>query len=193
MSDTAESPYERYIIKSFKHDGSLHRMWAENWRVPAARLTPEHAAESLMVFLNDHTTIVEKDGNAWVSKVPAVSFFMLDEWFNVVALLEGGGVRYYCNLASPPYLYGDILTYIDYDLDVVVLPNGDVHELDRDEFARHKAEYRYSGLVQAQVDQGLRKLLDKIAAHDSPFGDAAVHSYYDEWKKQCNEGEKNRP
>lgn len=39
----ARSPYERYAIKSFKHDGSLHRMRMENWLVPSERLHSEHA------------------------------------------------------------------------------------------------------------------------------------------------------
>lgn len=178
----ASSAYPRYTIKSFKHDGSLHRVWVENWLVPEDRLLPLHAAA--WVLLNDHTTIIEADGKEWISSVPAVSFFMPERWFNVVALIEDKGIRYYCNLASPPYRYGNVLTYIDYDLDVVVLPDGSSHELDRDEFVRHKAEYRYGETVEAQVDTGLRMLHDMIAKKSFPFGDAEVYHYYEQWKNQ---------
>src|SRR3984893_1340676 len=169
----ASSAYPRYTIKSFKHDGSLHRVWVENWLVPEDRLLPLHAAA--WVLLNDHTTIIHADGKEWISSVPAVSFFMPERWFNVVALIEDKGIRYYCNLASPPYRYGNVLTYIDYDLDVVVLPDGSSHELDRDEFMRHKAEYRYGEAVEAQVETGLQMLHDRIAGKLSPFGDAEVY------------------
>jgi uncharacterized protein len=190
----ADQSYQRCIIKSFKHDGSLHRMWLENWQVPAARLYPQHAAESMWVFLNEQTTIVEADGKQWVSRIPAVSFFMPDQWFNVVALLEEKGIRYYCNLASPPYRYGDVLTYIDYDLDVVLLPNGNVLELDRDEFLRHKDTYRYSEAVQAQVEAGLMILQETISKQGSPFGDDAIRSYYEQWKQELSrEGERQQP
>ncbi|KIL37426.1 hypothetical protein SD71_01860 [Cohnella kolymensis] len=190
----ADQSYQRCIIKSFKHDGSLHRMWLENWQVPEGRLYPQHASESMWVFLNDQTTIVEADGKQWVSRIPAVSFFMQDQWFNVVALLEDKGIRYYCNLASPPYRYADVLTYIDYDLDVVLLPNGTVLELDRDEFLRHKDTYRYSEAVQAQVEAGLATLQDTIARQSSPFGDDAIRSYYEQWKQQLSrEGERQHP
>ncbi len=186
--------YERFTIKSFKHDGSLHRVWVENWQVPKERLHPKHAAESVWVLLNDHTTIVEADGKEWISRVPAVSFFLPEQWFNVVALIEDKGIRYYCNLASPPYRYGNVLTYIDYDLDVVVLPDGSVHELDRGEFQRHKAEYRYGEAVEAQVETGLRTLQATIEKRAFPFGDAEVYKYYEQWKQQSNaEGERQSP
>jgi protein associated with RNAse G/E len=136
--------------------------------------------------LNDQTTIVEADGKEWVSKVPAVSFFMPEQWFNVVALMEDKGIRYYCNLASPPYRYGNVLTYIDYDLDVVVLADGTVHELDRDDFKRHKEEYRYSEAVESHVETGLRTLRSTIANKDFPFGDSEVIEYYQTWKRHTN-------
>ena len=187
----ANSPYERYVIKSFKHDGSLHRMWMENWLVPSELLHPDHGdTGSVWVYLNDQTKIVEKGGKEWVSRIPAVSFFLPNEWFNVVALLEDKGIRYYCNLASPPYRYGDVLTYIDYDLDLVVLPDGSVHELDREEFKRHKAEYRYSDTVQEQIEVGLRKLQEAIRKQSSPFGDEIAYRYFEQWKQRMNaEGE----
>lgn len=190
----ADLSYRPYVIKSFKHDGSLHRMWLENWQVPAGRLYPRHAAESMWVFLNDHTTIVEADGKQWVSRIPAVSFFIPDQWFNVVALLEEKGIRYYCNLASPPYRYGDVLTYIDYDLDVVVLPDRSVHELDRDEFVRHRDAYRYSEAVQAQVEAGLAALQETISRQGSPFDDSVIRSYYEQWKTEFSrEGAREQP
>ena len=161
-------------------------------QVPEGRLLPMHAAQSVWVFLNDHTTIIEADGKQWISRVPAVSFFMPNLWFNVVALIEDKGIRYYCNLASPAYRYNDVLTYIDYDLDVVVLPDGSVHELDREEYQRHKAEYRYSESVKDQVETGMQILQAAIASKAFPFGDAEVYSYYEEWKKQLkHEGDES--
>jgi len=80
------------VIKSFKHNGSLHRMWLENWRLPDDWLKPEHAAERMAVLVNNRTPIMEADGKEWVSRVPGVSFFIPGEWYNIVALIgEGGG------------------------------------------------------------------------------------------------------
>lgn len=177
--------YERRVIKSFKNNGSLHRVWLENWQVPGRLLHPLHASEDMWVFVNDHTTIREADGKEWVSRVPAVSFFIPGEWFNVVALLEDKGIRYYCNVASPPYRYADVLTYIDYDLDVVLMPDGASFELDRDEYDRHKEEYHYNPSVQEQVGEGLDRLQSRIAARTQPFDDDEVRRYYNDWRAQA--------
>lgn len=192
--EISESAYVKQVIKSFKHDGSLHRIWLENWQVPQVKLHPNHAGKSVWVLLNDRTAIVEANGNEWISRVPAVSFFMPDRWYNVVALIEERGIRYYCNLASPPYRYGDILTYIDYDLDVVVLTDGTVQELDRDEFLRHKEEYRYGETVEARIENGMQELLESIAGKEFPFGDDEIYHYYEQWKRQAEAGdESERP
>ncbi|MFS0726134.1 DUF402 domain-containing protein [Paenibacillus sp. 1P07SE] len=179
--------YLRCTIKSFKHDGRLHRMWMNNRLVPASLLQPEHASESMLVLINEHTPIQEASGKVWISRVPAVSFFLPGIWFNVVALLEDNGVRYYCNVASPPYLYRDVLTYIDYDLDVIKLADGSVFEVDRDEYEQHKIAYRYSPLVARKVEEGLRLLNERIACAQAPFNDTIVYGYYNAWKQQHNE------
>jgi protein associated with RNAse G/E len=44
--------YECYQIKSFKHNGHIHRIWFENWLVPGRLLLPEHAAENMIVLIN---------------------------------------------------------------------------------------------------------------------------------------------
>lgn len=173
-------------IKSFKHDGSLHRVWQDNWRVPPALLDSEHAAESMEVLLNDHTPVREADGSEWISKVPAAAFFLPGEWFNVVALLENGGIRYYCNIASPFMLYDDVLTYIDYDLDVVLLPDGSRQELDRNEYERHSLEYRYDDNVARQIEIGLRRLYERMDQGAAPFREEPVRKYLEEWKNRQN-------
>jgi protein associated with RNAse G/E len=174
--------HKRYKIKSFKHDGHLHRMWMENWRVPTEMLHKSHYKESMIVMINDHTKIQESSGKQWVSRVPGVSFFIPNQWFNVVALIEESGIRYYCNVTSPYYVYGRILTYIDYDLDVIRLPNGNIEVVDEDEYDRHRLIYRYSEIVESKVKQGLEHLLKRAQNSLPPFQDDIVLDYYKKWK-----------
>ncbi|MFD2615105.1 DUF402 domain-containing protein [Paenibacillus gansuensis] len=179
--------YTSSVIKSFKHDGHLHRMWLENWMLPEALLHPDHAAESMMVLINSQTKIQEADGKQWISRIPAVSFFIPGQWFNVVALLEEHGVRYYCNVASPPYRNGNVITYIDYDLDVILLPSGEIHVVDQDEYDTHKINYHYSGVVVQKVEEGLAILLDRVRRKLPPFQDSLVQEYYQHWKMSGGE------
>jgi len=178
--------YEPYVIKSFKHDGHLHRVWLRNWRVPADRLHPAHAAEAMAVLINDRTPIREADGRSWTSKVPAVSFFLPGEWFNVVALLETDGVRYYCNVASPPFVRDGVLTYIDYDLDVIRSADGSVRTLDRDEYEANRTMYRYTTDVRRKVEDGLRAVSERIAGERQPFDEGKALRYYRDWQTDNN-------
>ncbi|QGQ98597.1 DUF402 domain-containing protein [Paenibacillus psychroresistens] len=175
-------PFSNFIIKSFKHDGHLHRMWLENWLVPANLLHPDHTAESMMVLVNSHTKISEADGRDWVSKIPVVCFFIPGQWYNIVALLESGGIRYYCNIASPVYCSQDVLTYIDYDLDVILTSNGNKQIVDQHEYERHRINYRYSKIVESKVQAGLDDLIRRIDNKMPPFHDELVWAYYDLWK-----------
>ncbi|MBE1443955.1 DUF402 domain-containing protein [Paenibacillus sp. OAS669] len=180
--------FSSYIIKSFKHDGHLHRTWLENGRVPEALLYEPHKAESMMVLINSQTKIIEADGKEWVSRIPGVSFFIPKQWFNVVALLEDTGVRYYCNIASPPYVAGNVITYIDYDLDVIRMPGGAVHIVDEEEYERHKISYHYSNIVDTKVRQGLQDLLQRIREGRAPFREDWVLEYYRQWEQWKDQG-----
>ncbi|MEV5029379.1 DUF402 domain-containing protein [Paenibacillus sp. LPE1-1-1.1] len=183
-------PYRHCVIKSFKHNGHIHRTWHQNWLVPDELLAVEHKAEAIKVLINSQTPIQESDGKIWVSRVPAVSFFIPGQWFNVVALLEEGGVRYYCNIASPPYLQGEVLTYIDYDLDVIRTVDGERFVVDQDEYEMHKAAYHYPKMVDDKVQEGLAALLHRIDQSQSPFHDQLVAMYYEAWLKREDEVEK---
>nr|WP_313787702.1 DUF402 domain-containing protein [Paenibacillus larvae] len=142
---------QSYVIKSFKHDGDLHRTWLENWRVAEEFLCPLHREEGMIVLVNNQTKIQEADGKEWTSRIPGVSFFIPRQWHNVIALIENTGIRYYCNVASPPYLYYQTLTYIDYDLDAIKFPGGDIHVVDQEEYERHKWMYRYTPFVEKRL------------------------------------------
>jgi protein associated with RNAse G/E len=158
-------------------------MWLENWLIADECLHPDHATESMLVLINSQTKIQEADGKQWISRVPAVSFFIPGEWFNIVALMEEHGVRYYCNLASPPYKNNNIITYIDYDLDVIRLPSGEINVVDQDEYDAHKLKFHYSETVELKVKEGLDRLLERIQKQQPPFQDHIVQSYYEQWIK----------
>jgi protein associated with RNAse G/E len=174
--------FANFIIKSFKHDGHLHRMWMENWLVPTHLLQPEHAVEAMLVLVNSHTKIREADGRDWISKIPVVCFFIPGQWYNIVALLESAGIRYYCNIASPVYRSNDVLTYIDYDLDIILSSGGERQIVDQDEYERHKINYHYSKIVETKVQEGLDGLNHRIDDKLPPFQDEHVWAYYELWK-----------
>lgn len=170
-------------IKSFKHDGQLHRMWYENWLLSSDCIHPKHAQEQPQILINSQTRIREANGKEWTSKIPAISFFLPQQWYNIVALIETTGIRYYCNVASPFYKQGNIITYIDYDLDVIVRSDGAYYIVDKDEYETHRKKYRYSAIVERKVNDGLSELLKRIEAGAAPFQDDIVRNYLQAWQQ----------
>jgi len=175
------SEFDTCIVKSFKHDGQLHRLWRENWLLPQNQLLQEHKNEDMFVVVNYKTPIEESDGSGWVSRLPAVTFFIPNCWFNVVALIEPAGIRYYCNIASPPYFTCGTLTYIDYDLDVILTLDGDYFVVDEDEYELHKQRYRYSDDVIIKIENGLEDLITRIEQKQAPFIPSHVKYYFSKW------------
>jgi protein associated with RNAse G/E len=171
-----------HVIKSFKYDGHLHRTWLENWLVPQNLMVPEHVAAGLMICVNHNTMIQEANGKMWQSRIPGITFFLPGEWYNVVALIEQTGIRYYCNMASKPLLNGNVITYIDYDLDVVLYPNGKIAVLDRDEYEHNAKLYRYPDSIQNHVENALTTLIDRIEERQLPFTDEHIYTYHRLWK-----------
>jgi protein associated with RNAse G/E len=141
--------------------------------------------------VNSHTKIREADGRDWVSKIPVVCFFIPGQWYNIVALLESGGIRYYCNIASPVYRSHNVLTYIDYDLDIIVSSNGNKQMVDQHEYERHKVNYHYSTIVELKIKAGLVELNRRIDHKLPPFDDGQVWAYYELWKQMKDTGMEN--
>jgi len=175
------------VIKSFKHNGHIHRIWYENWPVPKRELHPLHAKEQFHVFINHGTRIREADGKEWVSRVPGVTFFLPGHWFNIVALLETTGVRYYCNIASPFTHYDNTVTYIDYDLDAIKLPDGTILVVDEEEYRSHRVLYQYPALVESKVKDGMDALMKRMKEGAAPFQDEEALRYYELWKTRDGE------
>ncbi|KAA8433281.1 nucleoside tri-diphosphate phosphatase [Weissella sagaensis] len=157
-------------IKSYKHDGSLHRTWRDTMVLKTS--------ENAIIGLNDHTLVTEDDGRRWVTREPAIVYFHRKYWFNIVAMIRDNGVSYYCNLASPFVLDKEALKYVDYDLDVKVFPNGEKRLLDTDEYELHKAHWRYPADIDYIVREHVKILVDWIDNQQGPFSDAYIDLWY---------------
>lgn len=161
---------EFITIKSYKHDGSLHRTWRDTMVLKTS--------ENELIGLNDHTVVIEDDGRRWVTREPAIVYFHKKYWFNIVAMLRENGVSYYCNLASPFVLDKEALKYIDYDLDVKVFPDGERRLLDTDEYEQHRAKWHYSEETDFVLKEHVKVLVDWIQNERGPFSRAYVDLWY---------------
>ncbi len=161
---------DKFIIHSYKHDGSIHREWDE-----AVLLDIK---EGYLVFGNEKTKVIESDGRTWYTKEPAVLFFYEREWYNIIGQLKEDGIYYYCNIASPYVIDQKAIKYIDYDLDLRVFPEGSFKILDRGEYKYHKKLMNYSNDIDKIVKKDLSNLIEIVRKKDGPFDHEVIKKYH---------------
>ncbi|MDN6162121.1 MAG: DUF402 domain-containing protein [Atopostipes sp.] len=162
-------------IKSYKHDGSLHRTWRDTMVLK----TTEHS----LIGCNDHTLVTESDGRKWRTREAALVYFHEKYWFNIVTMIREKGIFYYCNMASPSVIDDEGLKYIDYDLDVKIFPNGEKKLLDVDEYEIHTKKYDYPDEIDPILNKHVKILVDWIENERGPFSKEYVNLWYERYKQ----------
>lgn len=157
-------------IISYKHDGSLHRIWEY---VTVLRETDDY-----ILLINNMSYVIDGNGRRWKTKEPALCYFYKHNWFNIIAVIRNKSIFYYCNLSSPFVLDSEGIKYIDYDLDVKVLPDNNILILDRDEFEFNKNELQYPEDIVNIIEEELKHLLALIKEKVDPFNLDAIFNDY---------------
>ena len=164
---------EFITVKSYKHDGSLHRTWRDSMILKTS--------DQAIIACNDHTLVTESDGRRWLTREPALLYYHKHYWFNVVTMIRQKGISYYCNLASPYVLDAEALKYIDYDLDIKIFPDGEKRLLDVDEYELHRRQMRYSKEIDQILKANVEILVDWINNKKGPFSPEYVDLWYERY------------
>lgn len=162
-------------IKSYKHDGSLHRTWHETMVLKVT--------DNVLIGCNNHTLVTESGGRKWRTREPALVYFHTKYWFNIVAMIRDRGVSYYCNIASPSLIDAEGLKYIDYDLDVKIFPDGEKRLLDIDEYKLHGKKYDYPDELDPILNEHVKILAQWIEDERGPFSEAYVDLWYNRYQQ----------
>ena len=80
-------------VHSYKHDGSIHRVWQETIVLKGTR--------NIVIGANERTLVTEADGRTWLTREPSICYFHAEHWFNIICMLREDGVYYYVNMSSP--------------------------------------------------------------------------------------------
>jgi uncharacterized protein len=161
-------------IESRKHDGRLHRVWKKS-----VVLSPDEP----LILANYDVEVIESDGQEWVSPGLAICQFHRNEWFHTILLFDEREkpCRYYTNIASPCQVKNSVITYIDYDLDMIA----DVHLryrwVDQEEFEANRRNMRYPKNVVSEVERAVKRLEERIRRRQTPFTPSFVRQWYHQY------------
>jgi protein associated with RNAse G/E len=153
------------IVSVRKYDGREHR----RWRARVAK------RDGMLLILD---AVFEKEiehdllGTIALGTV-STEYYWLDRWYNVFRFSDTGGKlkSFYCNINQPPSFDGNVLSYIDLDIDVLVAPDLTYKILDLDDFETNAKAYAYPEDVQANAYSALKELTKLIDTRAFPFND----------------------
>ena len=155
------------LVRTYKYDGSLHRTWPAQIR----------SQEGPLIVLDAKFTdeIVHDLLGTIASGTHSLEYYWLDRWYNVFRFAQPSGElrNFYCNVNVPPSFDGEILSYVDLDLDILVDPDFSYQILDAEDFEKNAKLYRYSAEVEANARQAVDELVKMIQAREFPFSEEA--------------------
>lgn len=147
----------------FKHDGAEHRRWH-------ARIVRQ--VGSLIVLEGEFESDVQHHLLGEIRHgTRTIEYYWLDRWYNVFRFLNDDGTTrlYYCNVNSLPTLADGVLSYIDFDIDILVQPDLSHQILDLEEFAANAARYGYTEEERQSVQAAVADVIAMIRNRQSPF------------------------
>lgn len=160
-------------IKSYKHNGQLHRTWESNFVLKSTN--------KIVIGANDKVQVIESGGGTWVTREPAIIYFHSEYWFNIIGMIKDEGIHYYCNISSPFVYDKEALKYIDYDLDIRVYPDMTYKLLDEDEFEEHKMQMDYPKVLDKILYRNIEHVYVWIRQRKGPFAPGFIDQWYERY------------
>jgi protein associated with RNAse G/E len=154
---------EEITVRVSKYDGTEYRRWN------ARRAQIEG---SLIVLDAEFEYEVQHHLLGQIERgTRTIEYYWLDRWYNIFRFLnEDDSTRlWYCNVNAPPTVDGDVLSYVDLDIDVLVQPDLSYQVLDLDEFETNARRFSYSEKTQRKVREAVDELVAMIETRQFPF------------------------
>lgn len=152
-------------VRTYKYDGSGHRSW---------RASILRREGSLLVLDARFETEVRHDvlGTINVGTL-STEFYWLDRWYNIFKFWNASGelINHYCNVNVPPTFEGQVLSYVDLDIDILVEPDFSYRVLDQEEFEQNALKYGYPDHVRKQAYQAVNEIVAMVETRAFPFTD----------------------
>jgi protein associated with RNAse G/E len=150
-------------VHSLKYDKRLSRKW------------PLQLTERTDSLIIGEGVFSEEINHSQIGRIASGTttreYFWTDRWFNVFLFIspDRASCSYYCNLSSPVEFDGQILSYVDFDIDLIVDQDLAVRILDEDEFAVNSSMLSYPPDVIENISLAKSDLLDLIRVGAFPF------------------------
>lgn len=155
-------------VRACKFDGSEHRTWL-------AKVLRQEG--TLLVLDAKFDREIQHDLLGTIALgTTSIEYYWLDRWYNVFRFANPGGElrSYYCNVNVPPTFDGQVLNYVDLDIDILVEPDFAYRIVDLDDFESNAERYSYSLETRTSAKRALKELVNLIETRSFPFSNKTV-------------------
>lgn len=157
-------------VRACKYDGSEHRTW------PAKVLRQEG---TLLVLDAKFDQEIQHDLLGTIALgTTSIEYYWLDRWYNIFRFAQPTGElrSYYCNVNVPPTFDGQVLSYVDLDIDILVEPDFAYRIVDLEDFELNAELYSYPSGIQTGAKRALKELVTLIETRSFPFTEESASS-----------------
>ena len=129
---------DKIQVRACKADGSVYRSW---------HTIVETLDENLIVTISPAGGLVEdRKRSTYQNEHILRSYYWFDKFYNLIEVFDTQGdlVEIYINIAAPPEISDNVLSFKDHELDVSKIPPEAARLIDEDEFAEAAITYNYS-------------------------------------------------
>lgn len=128
----------------------------------------EHTDEYVLVLCKPGRKLIHLSKNqVFTINNTSLEFFSLKDWFTVAMQVEQGKITaYYCNVATPSK-FGEILSFVDLDIDLVKERGKEWEVVDEEEFKMNQVKYQYP-----------TEMINRAIATTAQLKQKALHSVF---------------
>jgi protein associated with RNAse G/E len=137
-------PGDLITVRALRADGRWYRRWLT---------TVESIYDACIITFTPAAGEVENaSGKVHRLEMAIRSHYWRDKPYNLLEVLNTDGSlnEIYLNVASPPRVRGDSMSFVDHELDVSKFPGQPARIVDQDEFEAAIAQYGYTAAFQEQ-------------------------------------------
>jgi protein associated with RNAse G/E len=152
-----------YIMRAHKYDGRIHYEQELNF----------------VGFENGVLTLAGEKGRklkhytrdaVYTFNERTLEYFFTDRWYTAALVFDDTGkvVHVYCNIALPAEITGNVVGFVDLDVDVIV-KDGRIDVVDIDEFEEHSILFGYGQDIEKRVFETVELVKSNIINREFPF------------------------
>ena len=150
------------IIRSLNFDRSVRKTW------PCSFIRNEGQRLEFVGKFNDDISHPEL---GFIRRgTVSYEYYWLNRWYNIFRFHEHTGEfrNFYCNVNMPPTFDGNVLEYVDLDLDLLVWPDYSFSVLDRNEFEANSLLFNFPQVVKSNAEKALAELISFAQSGEFP-------------------------